>query len=81
MLKQPSQHIQLVLRGGPGINIDTFNDQCRCLKPISCPKELAGQIDAIIGAGKIKLLANPKKMPSMTGFNLDIVGYLDNKDL
>lgn len=42
---------------------------------------IGAQILRDIGAGKIKLLANPKKMPSMTGFNLDIVGYLDNKDL
>lgn len=41
---------------------------------------IGAQILRDIGAGKIKLLANPKKMPSMTGFNLDIVGYLENRD-
>ena len=41
---------------------------------------IGAQILRDIGAGKIKLLANPKKMPSMTGFNLDIVGYLENKE-
>ena len=53
MLKQPSQHIQLVLRGGPSIDIDTFSDQYRCLKPIFCPGKLTGQIDAIVSTGEI----------------------------
>ncbi len=42
---------------------------------------IGAQILRDIGAGKIRLLGNPKKMPSMAGFNLDIVGYQDNKDL
>ncbi len=42
---------------------------------------IGAQILRDIGVGKMKLLANPKKMPSMTGFNLDITGYLENKDL
>jgi 3,4-dihydroxy 2-butanone 4-phosphate synthase/GTP cyclohydrolase II len=28
-----------------------------------------------LGVGRMKLLANPRKMPSMTGFNLEVVGY------
>lgn len=42
---------------------------------------IGAQILCDLGVGKMKLLANPKKMPSMTGFNLDIVGYLENQDL
>ena len=42
---------------------------------------IGAQILRDIGAGKIRLLGHPKKMPSMAGFNLDIVGYRDNKDL
>ena len=28
-----------------------------------------------VGVGKMQLLANPRKMPSMTGFNLEVTGY------
>ncbi|MCZ4064354.1 bifunctional 3,4-dihydroxy-2-butanone-4-phosphate synthase/GTP cyclohydrolase II [Oxalobacter aliiformigenes] len=42
---------------------------------------IGAQILRDIGVGKMQLLANPRKMPSMTGFNLDIVGYLENQDL
>ena len=42
---------------------------------------IGAQILCDIGVGKMQLLANPRKMPSMTGFNLDIVGYLENQDL
>jgi 3,4-dihydroxy 2-butanone 4-phosphate synthase/GTP cyclohydrolase II len=28
----------------------------------------------------MKLLANPRKMPSMTGFNLEVVGYQASPD-
>jgi 3,4-dihydroxy 2-butanone 4-phosphate synthase/GTP cyclohydrolase II len=36
---------------------------------------IGAQILKDIGVGKMKLLANPRKMPSMTGFNLEVVGY------
>ena len=42
---------------------------------------IGAQILCDIGVGKMQLLANPRKMPSMTGFNLDIAGYLENQDL
>ncbi len=42
---------------------------------------IGAQILRDLGVGKMKLLANPKKMPSMTGFNLDVVGYLEKKDV
>ncbi len=38
---------------------------------------IGAQILRQLGIGKMKLLANPRKMPSMTGFNLEVVGYLD----
>lgn len=41
---------------------------------------IGAQILKDIGAGKLRLLGNPKKMPSMTGFGLDIVGYLENRN-
>ncbi|HEY4542512.1 MAG TPA: bifunctional 3,4-dihydroxy-2-butanone-4-phosphate synthase/GTP cyclohydrolase II, partial [Noviherbaspirillum sp.] len=36
---------------------------------------IGAQILKDLGVGKMKLLANPRKMPSMTGFNLEVVGY------
>jgi 3,4-dihydroxy 2-butanone 4-phosphate synthase/GTP cyclohydrolase II len=36
---------------------------------------IGAQILKDLGVGKMKLLANPRKMPSMAGFNLEVVGY------
>lgn len=36
---------------------------------------IGAQILRDIGVRKMKLLANPRKMPSMTGFDLEVVGY------
>ncbi|MEO7031626.1 MAG: bifunctional 3,4-dihydroxy-2-butanone-4-phosphate synthase/GTP cyclohydrolase II [Herbaspirillum sp.] len=36
---------------------------------------IGAQILKDIGVGKMRLLSNPRKMPSMTGFNLEVVGY------
>ncbi len=36
---------------------------------------IGAQILRDIGVGKMKLLASPRKMPSMTGFDLEVVGY------
>jgi 3,4-dihydroxy 2-butanone 4-phosphate synthase/GTP cyclohydrolase II len=36
---------------------------------------IGAQILKDIGVGKMKLLASPRKMPSMTGFNLEVTGY------
>lgn len=41
---------------------------------------IGAQILRDIGAGKLRLLGNPKKMPSMAGFGLDIIGYLENRN-
>jgi 3,4-dihydroxy 2-butanone 4-phosphate synthase/GTP cyclohydrolase II len=52
--------------------------------PRSVPREgrldlrtygIGAQILKDLGVGKMKLLASPRKMPSMTGFNLEVVGY------
>jgi 3,4-dihydroxy 2-butanone 4-phosphate synthase/GTP cyclohydrolase II len=29
-----------------------------------------------VGVGKMKLLASPRRMPSMAGFDLEVTGYL-----
>ena len=36
---------------------------------------IGAQILRDVGVGKMELLANPRKMPSMAGFNLEVVGY------
>ncbi|KIF80953.1 bifunctional 3,4-dihydroxy-2-butanone-4-phosphate synthase/GTP cyclohydrolase II [Noviherbaspirillum autotrophicum] len=38
---------------------------------------IGAQILKDLGVGKMKLLANPRKMPSMAGFNLEVTGYQD----
>ncbi|MDI1310269.1 MAG: bifunctional 3,4-dihydroxy-2-butanone-4-phosphate synthase/GTP cyclohydrolase II [Methylotenera sp.] len=38
---------------------------------------IGSQILLDIGVGKMKLLAAPRKMPSMTGFGLEVTGYLE----
>lgn len=38
---------------------------------------IGAQILRDVGVGKMRLLANPRKMPSMTGFNLEVTGYID----
>lgn len=39
---------------------------------------IGAQILKDVGVGQMKLLANPRKMPSMTGFNLEVTGYMDS---
>jgi 3,4-dihydroxy 2-butanone 4-phosphate synthase/GTP cyclohydrolase II len=39
---------------------------------------IGAQILKDLGVGKMQLLANPRKMPSMTGFDLEVTGYLAN---
>ena len=41
---------------------------------------IGAQILRDIGAGRLRLLGNPKKMPSMAGFGLDIIGYFENRN-
>jgi 3,4-dihydroxy 2-butanone 4-phosphate synthase / GTP cyclohydrolase II len=36
---------------------------------------IGAQILKDLGVGKMKLLASPRKMPSMTGFDLEVIGY------
>lgn len=67
-------------------------DQFKLLKtPDIRPKARAAQMDLRnygigaqilkdVGVARMKLLANPRKMPSMTGFNLEVVGYLDKPE-
>jgi 3,4-dihydroxy 2-butanone 4-phosphate synthase/GTP cyclohydrolase II len=37
---------------------------------------IGAQILRDLGVGKMRLMANPRKMPSMAGFGLEVVGYL-----
>ncbi len=38
---------------------------------------IGAQILKDLGVGKMRLLATPRKMPSMTGFGLEVTGYLE----
>lgn len=38
---------------------------------------IGAQILKDLGVGRMKLLASPRKMPSMAGFNLEVTGYQD----
>ncbi|HEU4851120.1 MAG TPA: bifunctional 3,4-dihydroxy-2-butanone-4-phosphate synthase/GTP cyclohydrolase II [Telluria sp.] len=38
---------------------------------------IGAQVLRDLGVGKMKLMASPRKMPSMTGFDLEVTGYLD----
>ena len=37
---------------------------------------IGAQVLKLLGVRKMKLMANPRKMPSMTGFDLEVTGYL-----
>lgn len=41
---------------------------------------IGAQILKDLGVGKMRLLAIPRKMPSMTGFGLEVTGYLEPRD-
>ncbi len=41
---------------------------------------IGSQILLDCGVGKMKLLAAPRKMPSMAGFGLEVTGYLESAD-
>jgi 3,4-dihydroxy 2-butanone 4-phosphate synthase/GTP cyclohydrolase II len=41
---------------------------------------IGAQILKALGVRKMKLLANPRKMPSMAGFDLEVTGYVAKPD-
>ena len=42
---------------------------------------IGAQIQREVGVGKMRLLASPRKMPSMAGFGLEVCGYLSPEEL
>jgi 3,4-dihydroxy 2-butanone 4-phosphate synthase/GTP cyclohydrolase II len=59
--------------------------------PLSKPQQRAAKMDLRtygigaqilkdLGVGKMKLMATPRKMPSMTGFNLEVTGYVSPEE-
>jgi 3,4-dihydroxy 2-butanone 4-phosphate synthase/GTP cyclohydrolase II len=38
---------------------------------------IGAQILRDLGVGRMKLMAAPRKMPSMAGFNLEVTGYVE----
>lgn len=41
---------------------------------------IGAQILKDLGVGKMRLLATPRKMPSMTGFGLEVTGYMETQN-
>jgi len=41
---------------------------------------IGAQILKDLGVRKMRLLATPRKMPSMTGFGLEVTGYLESSN-
>ena len=41
---------------------------------------IGAQILKDLDVGKMRLLAVPRKMPSMAGFGLEVTGYLEQED-
>jgi 3,4-dihydroxy 2-butanone 4-phosphate synthase/GTP cyclohydrolase II len=41
---------------------------------------IGAQILREVGVGKMRLLASPRKMPSMAGFGLEVCGYLSPEE-
>lgn len=41
---------------------------------------IGAQILRDVGVGRMKLMANPRKMPSMAGFKLEVTGYMDRPE-
>jgi 3,4-dihydroxy 2-butanone 4-phosphate synthase/GTP cyclohydrolase II len=41
---------------------------------------IGAQILRELGVGKMRLLASPRKMPSMAGFTLEVCGYLSPEE-
>ena len=39
---------------------------------------IGAQILRDLGVGKMRLMAAPRKMPSMTGFGLEVTGYVES---
>ncbi|MGN6703950.1 MAG: bifunctional 3,4-dihydroxy-2-butanone-4-phosphate synthase/GTP cyclohydrolase II [Burkholderiaceae bacterium] len=42
---------------------------------------IGAQILRDLGVGRMRLLASPRKMPSMTGFDLEVTGYREHPDI
>jgi 3,4-dihydroxy 2-butanone 4-phosphate synthase/GTP cyclohydrolase II len=55
-------------------------------KPQPAPKfdlrnyGIGAQILRDIGVGKMRLMAHPRRMPSMTGFGLEVTGFIEEKE-
>ena len=59
---------------------DWTKEEDEAFNEVEKHSNLGKQILRELGVGKMKLLANPRKMPSMTGFNLEVVGYQASPD-
>tara|TARA_S200000501_G_C20696950_1_gene687784 strand:- start:11 stop:1000 length:990 start_codon:yes stop_codon:yes gene_type:complete len=69
--ESPNQMFSRFNSQEPNLNFNTTNHRRYDLRTYG----IGAQILRELGVKKMILLANPRKMPSMTGFNLEIVGY------
>ena len=46
-------------------------------KPDERDYGIGAQILKDLGVGKMRLMAKPRKMPSMTGYDLEVTGYIE----
>ena len=60
---------------------DALRDRALNVKPLNAHKMdlrtygIGAQILRALNVGKMRVLARPRRMPSMTGFELDVVAY------
>ena len=63
--------------------LDAIYERCRMRRRVSTTVDLrtygvGAQILRDLGVRRMKLLAKPRKMPSMAGFGLQVTGYLED---
>ncbi len=85
-IKQSERGVMVLLNCGESAD-QLFTQFAALDKPETRPQARAASMDLRsygigaqilkeLGVGKMQLLASPRKMPSMTGFDLEVVGYL-----
>ena len=67
-------------RGGTDDFIRTTRRDLCPLQLGAPARGLAAQILHDLGVRKMKLLASPRRIPSMTGFDLEVTGYVATPD-
>jgi 3,4-dihydroxy 2-butanone 4-phosphate synthase/GTP cyclohydrolase II len=83
-----ARSLQVIAQAGSGVIVllncgespDALLDRARAFNSLAAgaqPTPRAAKILRDLGVGRMKLLARPRKMPSMAGFGLHTTGYLE----